>query len=221
MTECSTDLTTYRCPITVDEVMEIICALLPQGFAWDAVDDPDTVMHKYWRVMARQWVEFHARTCQLLEERYCDTASETLDDWRRNFIPELSCLDEIDLCSRIQNIPRDSCEYYTALAASLGYEIECSLGGIQDCDDCTSGGMGNMRFGHGTFCAVQSVFLNIVLLVPGAQTPVCEGIAIFNQTGMGCDSACPPQAPVPEDLVCALEESAPAHIPIEITVRTV
>jgi uncharacterized protein YmfQ (DUF2313 family) len=107
------------CPADKDMWARVVCDLLPRGFAWDAADEPGTLMHGRVMVIADMMATFHAQACALVNEFRCDTASVTLDSWFADYgLPDNCGIAE--LCPKVTTIGDGSCASLQEIAASIG-----------------------------------------------------------------------------------------------------
>lgn len=69
------------CGFTADDYAEVMADLRPSGAVWPR--DPASVQMLTLRGLATEYARLHGRDCDLLEESYPGTATETITDWER------------------------------------------------------------------------------------------------------------------------------------------
>lgn len=204
------------CP-NQDEVFDQLCSILPRGRAWQThnTDIPreKSVLQRFFYALAGVIAYVNQRICALADEFFCETVNDleqrALAEWG---IPDECGLNQ-DLCGKIRLMPIDDCSYYTAVAASLGYVIDCNY--YEDCQKCNDEPLGFFAMSHTRFQITSPGILNITY--KSGQVGLCDGVMIFGHRGFGCEPTCNPVL-LPNDLLCALERVAPAHLSIEICV---
>lgn len=138
-----------RCPTSAD-VMSAVLALLPRGRAWQtneggpmpgretgfnpAAFNPDafsterapkSILYQYWRAYSEVLHFVTQRLCDLRKEFWCQSISETRDEWMTEYGLPDACDPFPDLCSKVAAIGGTRCEYYAAIAARSGWSIDC------------------------------------------------------------------------------------------------
>lgn len=129
------------CGRSIDDHVEMISDLLPQGRAWPR--EPDSTLMKYWRAFADviKWAE--DRICALADEFYCETFSETTEVWAEQYLgyvpQESNVIDPLCLkpgatsandwnalvCAKMIEQGGSECSYFTAYALALGWVVTC------------------------------------------------------------------------------------------------
>lgn len=142
-TSCPDDENLYydpACNFTLDDHVEMVGDLLPQGPAWPR--DPDSGLMKYWRAFADVIKYAEDRICAFTSELFCDTADETLDIWYEQYgltpvdiaAINTACIKagfkptdglRAALCSTVAAQGGGSCAYLTAVAQTHGWVITC------------------------------------------------------------------------------------------------
>jgi hypothetical protein len=138
------------CP-TLDEITTAVLSLLPRGRAWQTNDglprpgqeiafnpkafanngafpttqESSSILWQYWRSFAVVMFYLTQRLCALRLEFWCQTADETRDEWMTEYGLPDDCEPFPDLCTKVAAIGGTRCEYYAAVAARMGWTIEC------------------------------------------------------------------------------------------------
>jgi hypothetical protein len=140
---------TFHCP-TLEEITSATLALLPRGRAWqnneggpmpgyDPAFAPEafegnafatkakrhSYLWSYWRSYAVVCHYLTQRLCALREEFWCATVNETRDSWMTEYGLPDECDPFPDLCVKVAAVGGTRCEYYAAVAARMGWSIEC------------------------------------------------------------------------------------------------
>lgn len=114
------------CPTTVDEALPYVLALLPPGPAWDGARVEGSVMHQFWRSVARLLAFTYGRLCDFQKEFYCNTASESLDQWRTDHgLPDECDPYGSNLCAKVTAEGGQDCATFVAMAREAGWAISC------------------------------------------------------------------------------------------------
>jgi len=129
MTSCGTgsgDQASPFCPTTTDEALPGVLGLLPEGPAWDASWITGTVQNSFWRAIASVVAHINTRLCAYLDEFFCSSAKESIDQW----ITEYGLDGECDpfgsnLCLKATLLGGQSCDFYVDLARQLKWVITC------------------------------------------------------------------------------------------------
>lgn len=135
------------CEVDVDGHLAQISQLLPQGRAWPR--DPDSTLMKFWKSFAEVVKYLEDRTCDLSNEFFCDTATETLDTWAEQYdinppiaidytnpcikpeylvdplLNDPAVLYSEEICGRVAAQGGGTCEYFVEVALSLGWVVSC------------------------------------------------------------------------------------------------
>lgn len=139
-----------HCP-TLDEVTSGVLNLLPRGRAWQTNEglpmpgqeigfapnafDNDafsttrkspSILWQYWRSFAVVLHYLTQRLCDLRLEFWCQSVSETRDEWMTEYGLPDECDPFPDLCTKVAAIGGARCEYYQTIAARSGWSIACS-----------------------------------------------------------------------------------------------
>jgi hypothetical protein len=125
------------CPKTVADVMPSIIGLLPRGPAWDAAAVTGTVQNTYWSAFASVLAYTYTRLCAFVDEFFCATVFESLDQWSA----EYGLNDECDpyghnLCVKVAAQSVTTCEQFVDFAALSGWVIDCEAGGLEPIAGC-------------------------------------------------------------------------------------
>ena len=125
-----------RCP-TLDDTTSALLALLPRGRAWQTnegvpmpgqeigfappgfnndafstVETKPSIIWQYWRSVAVVFQYATERLCALRQEFWCQSASETRDEWMVEYGLPDACDPFPDLCTKVAAIGGTRCEYY-------------------------------------------------------------------------------------------------------------
>lgn len=112
------------CPVSEDVHFAALAALLPPGWAWEAVEDETSVMARRLRVIADLLAYLDERTCKLLLEFRCHTADETLPEWHADYgLPDDCGIN--NLCAKVRAVGGQNCASFVELGEMLGYGICC------------------------------------------------------------------------------------------------
>jgi uncharacterized protein YmfQ (DUF2313 family) len=167
-----------------------------------------TVMQQFWAAFAAVGEYAHQRACQLLNEFFCESTVEQLNEWHIDYGFPDPCDPWHTLCDKVRAQGGATCEYLAAIAADRGWVLTCS-----DCEPqrsavagCTSAGCGKT-----CGCAANVIWVTIKLAESPAWvnpkiTPAGAGRA---RAGASVAAPCPPEA-VP--LQCLIERFKPAHV---------
>lgn len=117
------------CGFTGDDYAQVLADLLPEGAVWPR--DPDSTLMITMRGLAEEFARLHARDCDLLEEAYPPTATETLPDWERVCGLPDECTGPLEtlqerreaVMAKLGARGGQSRQYYIDLAAALGFTV--------------------------------------------------------------------------------------------------
>lgn len=218
MVACAPVNDPFQCP-TRDELWRQIIALLPRGRAWqtheqifDRYDfEPDsevgpfeigvspigvfdlerlTVMQQFWLAYAELLATLNQRACDLVEEMFCDTVSELLDEWYADLGLPDGCGPWRTLCEKVNAVGGCTIAYLVGLAADLGWTIE-----VTEPDG--------------------TILVNVLL----SQSPayVAAGVqeARAGAARTGFNYAAPQCPPGAETVVCLIKRFKPANIAVQ------
>jgi len=108
-----------------DQLYAAIQALMPRGRAWqnhDYVARQDSVMQSLLWVIAGEFAYMEAAVCSMIDEYFCQTTDADRDLWLEEFgLPDACDVFGTNLCAKVAAYGDTSPEYYTALAAELGW----------------------------------------------------------------------------------------------------
>jgi uncharacterized protein YmfQ (DUF2313 family) len=121
------------CPRTTDDVLPTVLGLLPPGPVWDGAKVEGTVQNTYWRAYASVLGYTYGRLCDFVDEFFCHTVKESLDQW----IEEYGLDDPCDpyghnLCVKVAAQGGTTCDYFVQMAALSGWTITCDTPDIND-----------------------------------------------------------------------------------------
>lgn len=223
----------FHCPTFLESFLAT-AALWPRGRAWPINDGGTTVsayltwlsglvgLPKSWPTgfvqagytaaiaAVRNYIE--QRLCALRLEFWCQTHSETHDQWLIEYGLPDPCDPFPDLCTKVAAIGGTRCEYYAEIASRMGWTIDC-VTSLNDCGaqaGCAEAG-----------CAIagpesRGATLRIIVYlnespayVAAVEAPPLAGVFMAG-LGLGCDPDITP-------LQCVLERVVHAHLKIEYT----
>lgn len=224
----------FACPSLADSI-QATAALLPHGAAWPANDGGGTIA-RYLAWLAglaggtptswpagyvqagfvaslgavRNWAE--GRVCALKEEFFCASAVETLDQWNAEYGLPDGCDPFPDLCAKVAAFGQPRCDYWVALAATLGWAIECS-------DALTASGpqFGKEQFGTAIFASgtvATVVNITVHLSQSPAYTVPLSSPPIFGRMQFGGAFGAVPNI---ASLTCTFDRIVPAHLTVNYT----
>lgn len=225
----------FHCPTFLESFLAT-CALWPRGRAWPVSDGSTPTNYYNWLLAlvgkpsswptgfvqagysaaiaaVRNYLE--TRLCALRLEFWCQTQSETTDQWMIEYGLPDACDPFPDLCTKVAAIGGTRCEYYAAIAARAGWSIDCETI-INDCGD----GVGCMEVGCGQIGPADfGAILQITVFLPdspaySAPLDVLPYVGNF-QVGQGLN--CDPDFTA---LQCVLDRVVHAHITIEYVLVT-
>lgn len=194
-----------RCP-SLDDVHAALMMALPRGRAWPR--DPVGVLSRFWRGVAGVHWWINDRLCAWAAEFHCRTASESLDDWWRDYGLPDGCDPYPDLCTKVVGSIGARCADLQAVAARAGWSIACGV-------DQTSGA-GCMSAG----CAIAGNGVplgTLVVIVSLGGSPAYGGAtqapfeAGNSAWGAGQALGCGPDI---TPLVCLLSRIIQAHVAV-------
>lgn len=126
MTDCNSGEQAPFCAVTTDEALPGVLGLLPEGPAWDAAWIDGTVQNSFWRSIASVVAHINTRLCAYLDEFFCASAKESVDQWITEYGLDQEC-DPFgsNLCLKATMLGGQNCEFYTELAHQLKWVIVC------------------------------------------------------------------------------------------------
>jgi hypothetical protein len=221
----------FHCPTFIESFLAT-AALWPRGRAWPVNDGGTTVSNyitwlaalvglpKSWPTgfvqagytaaiaAVRNYIE--TRLCALRLEFWCQTQSETTDQWMIEYGLPDSCDPFPDLCTKVAAIGGTRCEYYAAIAARMGWTIDCAAY-LNDC----GAQVGCAYVGCDQVGPLPTLGVILQINVYLAQSPAYTGpIGVLPfvgnfEAGLGLD--CDPDI---TSLQCVLERVVHAHMQI-------
>lgn len=231
MTMADTSLP-LRCP-TVEESTLATLAILPRGRAWPANDGGG----RYTRLM--QWLstrgpqerlqdqesgfvqtgffaaignlrnQIELRACDLVEEFFCATQSETNDQWMLEYGLPDGCDPFPDLCLKVAAQGGANCEFYSDIAERAGWSIGCS-DVVGDC-----GAQAGCDFAGNAIAGTTRRQMQLLIEVDIAKSPAYigafEGLPVAGCAQAGGTLACFPDITA---LKCLIDRIAQAHVEI-------
>ncbi|MFZ5715748.1 MAG: hypothetical protein ACOY3N_23220 [Bradyrhizobium sp.] len=134
----------------------------------------------------------NGRLCDLREEFWCATHKETHDLWMAEYGLPDDCDPFPDLCIKVAAIGGTRCEYYAAIAARMGWSIECA----DETASCgTRAGAAKARAGKARAGSVQQVAALKVIVHLNESSAYHGGRALASRAGRmraGRRQACGP-----------------------------
>lgn len=221
----------FHCPTFLESFLAT-AALWPRGRAWP-VNDGGTTVSNYLNWLAglvglpkswptgfvqagytaaiaavRNYIE--TRLCALRLEFWCQTQSETTDQWMIEYGLPDPCDPFPDLCTKVAAIGGTRCEYYAAIAARMGWTIDCSAT-LNDCGaqvGCAYVGCDQVGPMPTNGVVLQ---INVYLSESSAYTGQLTALPFVGnfESGQGLD--CTPDI---SSLQCVLERVVHAHMQI-------
>lgn len=198
------------------EVAAWVAALRPRGDAWrhgghDGLDG--STMAGTFAAFGAAFGPTERRFCDLIDEFFCSTASETLDLWAlEHGVPD-GCDPFADVCEKVNAVGDSTPAYAVAAASRRGWSVAITQDYITVVEDCSMGFglMGSMIMG-----AEQGVAWRIVVNL--AASPAYTGPAgtgpIMGLMLMSDVFDCVADF---EGLKCLIRRIAPAHADLIFT----
>lgn len=187
-----------------------LAALRPRGEAWrnggfDALDG--SVMGGFFAALGAAIGPTDRRVCDMVDQFFCSSATETLDIWAREYGVPDGCDPFADICEKVNAVGDTVPAYAEAAALRRGWSIAIAEEFITRVEDCCMGMglMGTMLMG-----AEQGVTWRIVIdraASPAYQAPASTG-PIMGLMLMADVLDCDPDN---EALRCLIRRIAPAH----------
>lgn len=217
MTTCNADSRgVLPCPSTVEQHRRSAVRLLPPGFAWQAADQPGTVMFGYWRAVARTLKWFTDQVCVLTNELFCSTRNVLADDYNREFNLPDPCSPYLSPCS-FKIVDRARCTDLADVLLALGWVIECAAVSANSAVGCMVSGCNAVVGGVGDSS-------RMVIRVITSESPVyvptqssASGLAACGCAVSGCEAT---GAGTISSLRCVIDRFLPAHIGYNLEVVT-
>lgn len=196
---------------TDEQLAQSLAAHRPRGDAWrnggfDALDG--SVMGDVFAALGAAFGPTDRRVCDLVDEFFCSSATETRDIWAREYGVPDGCDPFADICEKVNAVGDTTPAYAEAAAMLRGWSISIAEEFITRVEDCCMGMglMGTMLMG-----AEQGVAWRITVdrgHSPAYQAPASTG-PIMGLMLMGDVLDCLPDV---EGLRCLIRRIAPAHI---------
>jgi len=126
------------CP-TKEQITKSFCALFPRGRAWESVDAPGTYLNQLVSGISGGVQQVEQRACDMIEEMFCSTATETLDLWKEDYSAGWDC-DPFanDVCAKVATAGGTDFTYYEEMALRLEWVIRCyEIDPVDVCGDNT------------------------------------------------------------------------------------
>ncbi len=116
---------TMTCPSDAATAARI-AALRPRGAAWrnggfDGL--PGSVMGQFFDALGAAFGPTDRRLCELAEEFFCATATQTIAEWRRDWGVPDGCDPFQDVCLKVNALGDSTAAYATAAAFARGWAI--------------------------------------------------------------------------------------------------
>jgi uncharacterized protein YmfQ (DUF2313 family) len=176
----------------------------------EAVVGPDagvglTVQQQYWAALADVLAFVHRRACALLEEFFCATAREQIDEWRIDWGFPDDCLVYGALCNKVADGAGQTCADLVAFAAAAGWSVECGECVIDQ-------NSANLALADVAVAACRCNALAIRVHLASSPAYVAPGSYPYGDLALAdATTLCPPGL---EGLQCLIEKLRPAHIPV-------
>ena len=174
----------FRCP-TLEEIIAATLAILPGGRAWQTREggpmpgaeigfQPSgfennafsthyrrpSILYRFWKSIAVLLFYVNTRLCELRLEFWCATHKETHDLWMAEYGLPDDCDPFPDLCTKVAAIGGTRCEYYAAVAARMGWSIECAET-VVDCGSRMNSRAGRAKAGSLLNTAMLKVIVHL------------------------------------------------------------
>lgn len=220
----------FHCPTFLESFLAT-CALWPRGRAWPVSDGSTPTNYLNWLTalvsLPTSWptgfvqagysaaiagVRNYAETrlCALRLEFWCQTETETHDQWMIEYGLPDDCDPFPDLCTKVAAIGGTRCEYYAAIAARAGWSITCETR-VNDCGE----GVGCFEVGCdsvGPLSPGSTLVITVDLGDSTAYAAPLLGLPYVGNFEVGMDLACTPDL---TPLQCILDRVVHAHVTIE------
>lgn len=231
-----------HCP-TLEETSESTFALLPRGRAWQTNEgallpgkeigfNPDafnpeafsasqtepSYLWRYWRSFAVVVNYLEQRLCALRAEFWCQTMSETREEWMKEYGLPDECDPFPDLCTKVAAVGGTRCEYYAEVANRAGWAITCGEG-VAFCGARAGGGhsrAGRAKAGRLVGRAELRIFVNLTES-PAFQPTGRYLPSIAGRMRTGRRLSCGPDL---SPLLCLLSRIVHAEIKLIVEVGT-
>lgn len=211
MSNCDTPASvTVPCPGDVSLYYGALLGCLPLGWAWDALNEPTTIMARRLSVLAQLFQLFHEQSCALLPEFHCFSADLTLESWWADYgLPDDCGIN--DLCVKMAALGGQNCASYIDLGDALGIDICC-----QEIPPELQCGCWQLGVDQMAPSSVESGVQDYVgtahhwitgLSTDTAYTPT-DAYVISGCWELGIASLCTPAA---EPVFCFINRNKPAH----------
>lgn len=207
------------CP-TRDDIFRNLLPLLPRGRAWQSDEppgdvfttapvNPPSVLHQFWSAVADVYGFVNSRFCDLKNEFFCATASETLDLWFEEYGLPDDCDPFPNLCAKVAATGGANCAYYQQVAIAAGWSIACDPVVEAICAQ-----FGNAQFGCSNFggvAGVSSIHIVVTLADSPAFTGLTEAQPLFGIFQFGNTLNCAPDISA---LMCLFDRIVHAHVAV-------
>ncbi|AZO77704.1 MULTISPECIES: DUF2313 domain-containing protein [unclassified Bosea (in: a-proteobacteria)] len=193
-----------------EQLAQSLAAHRPRGDAWrhggfDALDGSG--MGAFFAGLGAAFGPLDRRVCDMVDQFFCSTATETLDIWAREYGVPDGCDPFADICEKVNAVGDTIPAYAEAAALRRGWSITIAEEFTTLVEDCCMGMglMGTMIMG-----AAQGVTWRIVIdraKSPAYQVPASTGPIMglmLMADALDCD-------PDNEGLRCLIRRIAPAH----------
>ncbi len=195
---------------TDEQLAQSLAAHRPRGDAWrnggfDALDGSGK--GRFFAALGAAFGPLDRRVCEMVDQFFCSTATETLDVWAREYGVPDGCDPFADICEKVNAVGDTVPAYAEAAALRRGWSIAIGEEFITSVEDCCLG-MGLM--GTQILGAEQGVLWRIVIdraNSPAYQAPASTGPIMglmLLADALDCD-------PDSEALRCLIRRLAPAH----------
>lgn len=125
------------CPATVDDVVPTVLGLLPPGPAWDAAQQPGTIIYAYWRAIGDVLFWLYGILCAFYLEFWCFSKTQSTDQWNEEYGTGEPC-DPFgyDQCTKVTAVGGQTCAFFVQIALANHLVIDCTkppLNGVVGC----------------------------------------------------------------------------------------
>jgi hypothetical protein len=225
----------FHCPTLFESFLKT-SQLWPRGRAWPVSDGVTPTRYWEWLIAlgglipsywptgyvqsgynaaiayVRNFIE--ERLCALRLEFWCETKTETFDQWMIEYGLPDDCDPFPDLCTKVAAIGGTRCEYYQAVAARAGWDVTCTEvdGDCGAVTGCATTGCDVVGGSVGASMIVIRVFLD----ESPAYVSVLENPAFVGNFQCGFSLACEPDI---TPLKCILDRIVHAHLVIEYVIE--
>ncbi len=204
------------CP-TDQQVALSAAALRPRGDAWrhggfDALEG--STMGQFFGGLGRAAGPTHRRLCDMVDEFFCSTASETADLWQLEYGLPDACGPFLSACEKANAVGDSTALYAIGVAAARGWSIAIAEQWITNVEDCACGlGLAGTMIAGAENGVAWEVTVDLDAspsYVPSGLSPPLMGLLLPGDQ-LNCDEEL-------STIRCILRLIAPAHA--DLVLRT-